>query len=111
MNTLDAPKPTSLAGPCLEKTLVLKNTYGLHARPCALLIKKLRPFHCEVTVSVGAQSSPGDDILGLLMLAAGYDSQVHFRIEWEEAAQAMAVIQQLFDTRFGEAYATHEVLH
>ena len=43
-------------------------------------------------------------ILGLLTLAAGYDSKLTFTVTGREAAAAMRRIANLFETHFREAY-------
>ena len=109
MSTLSAFPAGGIAtarngNPKLQRTFVLRNRNGLHARPCALLISTLRPFQCEIEVQVNDQSANGGSILGLMALAAGYGSKMTFSIAGEQAAEAMAAVKHLFDTSFMEAY-------
>jgi phosphocarrier protein HPr len=97
-----ADGPTKLT---LRHTFAMTNRKGLHARPCALLVKMLRPFACEVKVENNEATASGNSILGLMALAAGYESKLTFIITGSEAARAMAAVQRLFETRFEEAYA------
>jgi phosphocarrier protein len=91
-------------GPPLRQTFLLKNKNGMHARPCALLVKTLRPFRCHVEVEVNGEIANARSIMGLMALAAGYESKMTFSMVGEEASKAMAAVQHLFDTRFQEAY-------
>lgn len=88
----------------LRQTFTMTSRNGLHARPCALLVKTLRPFACEVIVEHDDATASGNSILGLMALAAGFESKLTFIISGKEAAQALAVIQRLFATQFEEAY-------
>ncbi len=97
--------PDSAAVPILRQTFAMTNRNGLHARPCALLAKTLRPFACAVKVEANGAIASGNSILGLMSLAVGFESKLTFTITGREAARAMAAVQRLFDTQFEEAYA------
>jgi phosphotransferase system HPr (HPr) family protein len=98
--------PAATNKPTLRQTFIMTNRNGLHARPCAVLIKTLRPFACDVKVEGNGEAASGNSILGLMALAAGFESKVSFIISGSEAARAMAAVQRLFETRFEEAYAS-----
>lgn len=96
--------PARTSNPTLQQTFVMTNRHGMHAQPCALLVKTLRPFACEVKVERDGEAASGKSILGLMALAAGFGSKLTFMITGSEAARAMAAVQQLFKTQFEEAY-------
>lgn len=101
------PKGVNAATPSrltLRRCFIMTNRNGLHARPCALLVKALRPFACEVRIEHDDAIASGNSILGLMALAAGFESKLLFTITGREAARAMAAVQRLFDTEFEEAY-------
>ena len=87
----------------LCRTFVLKNRRGLHCRPAALLINKLRGFACEMTVENNGTVVDARSILGILSLAAGYESKLTFRASGTEAAPALEEVQRLFETNLVEA--------
>lgn len=89
----------------LRQTFIMTNRNGLQARPCALLIKVLQDFTCGVSVEHDGATADGRSILGLMCLAVGYESKLTFVVSGKDAPQAMAAVQQLFDTNFEEAYA------
>jgi phosphocarrier protein HPr len=97
--------PASPIQPPLRQTFIMTNHNGLHARPCALLIKVLQDFTCGVSVEHDGASANGRSILGLMCLAVGYKSKLTFVVSGKDAPQAMAAVQQLFVTQFEEAYA------
>ncbi|HVV73172.1 MAG TPA: HPr family phosphocarrier protein [Verrucomicrobiae bacterium] len=88
----------------LQRSFTVDLEHGLHARPCALLIKTLRPFSSEVLVEANGEQVSGHSIMGLMMLAAGLGCRITFTITGPDALQAMAAVEHLFATRFAEAY-------
>ena len=84
----------------VRQTFVVNIEHGLHARPCALLVKAVRPYRSIVEVEVDGNKVSGKSILGLMALAAGCSSEITFTIVGEDASQAMAAVQQLFDAHF-----------
>lgn len=91
--------------PTLHQTFVMTNRNGLHARPCALLVRTLRPFACTVEVVASGMVANGQSILGLMSLAVAYGSRLTFIINGSQAARAMSSVQQLFQRQFEETYA------
>src|SRR5581483_290517 len=107
MNAVDLPftsTTTSAGGAPLVQSFVLKTRHGLHTRPCVLLARPLEPYRCRVMVECNGQTADASSILGLLTLAAGYDSKLTFTVTGREAAAAMRRIANLFETHFREAY-------
>ena len=88
----------------LRQTFVVTHIQGMHARPCALIIKALQPFDCTVTVQTGSFVADGRSILGLLSLAAGCHSKLNFTVTGPDAPAAMAAIARLFEKKFEQAY-------
>jgi phosphotransferase system HPr (HPr) family protein len=91
-------------GRTLRETFVLNLEHGLHARPCALLVKTLRPFRSRVEVHLNREKANGHSIMGLMALAAVDKSRLTFVIAGPDAPQAMAAVGRLFETRFEDAY-------
>ena len=93
----------------LRRVLVVPNQWGLHARPCALLVKTLRPFRCDVKVQTDGPVANGHSILSLLGLAAGFGTRLSFTATGIDAAQALAAVERLFESQFEEAYKTKTI--
>ena len=94
-----------LANPrTIRRCFVVGLEHGLHARPCALLIKTLKPFRSEVLVEANGEQASGHSILGLMMLAARLGSRITFTMTGEDAPLAMAAVELLFARQFAEAY-------
>ena len=90
----------------VRRSFVVNIEHGLHARPCALLVKTLEPFRSDVLVEANGERVSGHSILGLMMLAAGFGSVITFSMTGEDAPEAMAAIGRLFATRFADAYGS-----
>jgi phosphocarrier protein HPr len=91
------------AGDCpMSRTLVMDTAHGLHARPAGLLVRCVLPFRCQVMAQCGDGLADVRSLLGLLGLAAGRHSKITFTATGQDAAQALAAIQRLFERRFDE---------
>lgn len=87
-----------------RQTFVLKLEHGLHARPCAMLVKTLQPYLSTVEVEANGEKASGKSILGLMALGAGLGTNITVTIEGEDAFQAMSELERLFSTNFESAY-------
>ncbi len=94
------PSPAS-SGRC-EKELVIENELGLHARPSALFVKTTNRFKSNIAVEKGGESVNGKSIMGLMMLAAGKGTKLKIIAEGQDAAEAIAAIEEIFRKKFNE---------
>jgi phosphotransferase system HPr (HPr) family protein len=88
----------------VSRSFVVNIEHGLHARPCALLVKTLQPYFVNVVIEANGEKASGHSILGLMALAAGYGAKVAVTITGKDAFEAMAAVQDLFETCFDDAY-------
>ena len=86
----------------VEREVTVINKLGLHARASAQLVKLAGAYTSDVRLTFGNQSVDGKNIMGLMMLAATYGSQIMVMAEGEDASQAIERIDALFSDRFGE---------
>lgn len=82
--------------------IIISNKLGLHARAAAKLTQLASKFSSEVFISRGAQRVNAKSIMGVMMLAAGKGVTVRLEASGSDADQALAEIQDLFDSKFGE---------
>ncbi|WP_144634548.1 HPr family phosphocarrier protein [Bordetella genomosp. 13] len=82
--------------------IVISNKLGLHARAAAKLTQLASRFQSEIFISRGAQRVNAKSIMGVMMLAAGMGVTVRLDASGNDADQALADIQSLFDSKFGE---------
>ena len=78
------------------------NELGLHARPAAVFVKTANRFHCDISVHKGSETANGKSIISLLLLAAEHDSHLIIEAHGQDAHQALAELQTLIQSRFGE---------
>ncbi|HQR29397.1 MAG TPA: HPr family phosphocarrier protein [Anaeromyxobacteraceae bacterium] len=86
----------------LEKTFVVVNALGLHARPAALVVQTANRFRSDVQFEKEGFQINAKSIMGVLTLAAGRGTPVLVTCEGEDAADALAAIGKLFESGFGE---------
>lgn len=86
-----------------EKTFIIKNKVGLHARPASLFVKTAAKFKSTITVTHGEASSTAKSILGVLSLSVAKDSKIVVNAEGADAEEALAALQTLIENDFGEA--------
>ena len=93
-----------MSGPMIvQKTFTVPNKLGLHARPAALFVQAVQRFRCKALVSKGDTEVNGKSLMGIMMLAAEHGSQVKVTLEGQDAPQAMAEVDKLFQRKFDEA--------
>ena len=85
-----------------EKTLLIQNELGLHARAATKLVQTASKFPCEITVTKDGNEVNGKSIMGVLMLVASKGTSVTVKAKGDKAAEAVAAICALIDDKFGE---------
>lgn len=85
-----------------EKTLLIQNELGLHARAATKLVQTASKYPCEVTVTKDGHEVNGKSIMGVLMLVASKGTTVTVKAKGDKAAEAVASIVALIDDKFGE---------
>ena len=80
----------------------IKNALGLHARPASIFVQTACNFKSAVIVEKDSDSVNGKSLMGLLMLAAGYGSDITLKISGEDAEQACKALSDLIDNKFNE---------
>ncbi|MEJ2186945.1 MAG: HPr family phosphocarrier protein [Gemmatimonadota bacterium] len=86
----------------VEQTVVIRNRYGLHARPAAEFVKMAGGFECDVWVRRDDTEVNGKSIMGVMMLAAEPGAELTIRAEGADAEQALQQLVALVRNGFGE---------
>ncbi len=86
----------------VSKECTVINRLGIHARPAALFVKVANKFDSDITVEKDGEAVNGKSIMGLMMLAAGYNSKLRITADCHDAARAVLEIEQLFAQKFNE---------
>jgi phosphocarrier protein HPr len=89
-------------GGAVVRTFVIGNRKGLHARASAKFVQTVEKFDADVRVTRGSESVGGTSIMGLMMLAAAPGTSIIVEATGKEAAEVIAALTALIDSRFGE---------
>ncbi len=84
----------------IEKTLVVKNKQGIHARPAAMIVKTANKYEAEVYVEKDGEQVNGKSIMGLMMLAAANGTHLKFVAVGEQGAELLKELEDLFERKF-----------
>jgi len=97
-------KHTRPAAPAraLSKKLVVPNELGLHARPASLLVRLTQQFRSEITIRKGSEEVNGKSVIEVLMLASEKGQELTFTARGDDAAEALAAIEELFRANLAE---------
>ena len=86
----------------IEKTCLIINKLGLHARASAKFVTTASQFECDIKVSRNGRTVNGKSIMGMMMLAAAKDTEITISADGEDAKQALIDIEALINNYFGE---------
>ena len=86
----------------IEKTLIVKNRAGIHARPAALIAQTANKFNCELTLVFGDTEVNAKSIMGVITMAAGYNTSITLKADGSDEREAVQAIEALFDSKFAE---------
>jgi len=82
--------------------LEIQNIKGLHARASAKLVEVIESFDADAAVSKDGETTSGDSIMGLLMLAASIGTFIEVETNGPQANELAAAIENLVADKFGE---------
>jgi len=86
----------------MERTVEIVNKNGLHARPAAEIVKLSSKFKSEITIVRDDLEVNGKSIMGVMMLAAEFGSNIVVRANGDDAEAAINAIAGLVAAKFGE---------
>lgn len=86
----------------VSRVLDIVNSKGLHARASARFVQTVEKFDADVKVTRNGETVGGDSIMGLMMLSAGPGTSIVVEATGVEAAEAIAALEALVSSRFGE---------
>jgi phosphocarrier protein len=84
------------------RVLTICNKKGLHARASARFVQTVEKFDADVRVMRGGEVVGGTSIMGLMMLAASPGTTITVEATGKEAAEVIAALAALIESRFGE---------
>ena len=86
----------------IQRSVMVCNRLGLHARAAAKLVQLANKFQSQVSVSTNHMSADAKSILGVLTLAAAKDTPLVVEVRGPDEEKALAEIVDLIQGKFGE---------
>lgn len=86
----------------ITKTITVNNKEGLHMRPAGVVAKEMGKFACDVTIVFGEKRINAKSLINIISACIKCGSEVTFECDGEDEAEAMARIEELEATNFGE---------
>lgn len=86
----------------VEKILTVQNRAGIHARPAAIIAQTANKFQSEVILSREDAEVNAKSIMGVITMAAGYNTTLTLKVEGPDESECASAIQALFDSKFEE---------
>lgn len=86
----------------IEKIMTVKNRAGIHARPASLIAQTANKFSSEITLEKDEIEVNAKSIMGVIAMAAGYNTTIVLKVEGDDEQDAAVAIERLFETKFEE---------
>jgi len=84
----------------MEKTLIIENEEGLHARPAGILAKKASEFQSQVFIQSGETKINAKSIMSIMTLGLEKNAEITLITEGEDEKEALDALTQLVESRF-----------
>jgi phosphocarrier protein HPr len=85
-----------------ERTVLITNKRGLHARASAKFVTLASTQPVDVSVAKDGQAVTGTSIMGLMMLGAAMGDTITISAEGDGAETAVTALAELVEAKFGE---------
>ncbi|MCX6556594.1 MAG: HPr family phosphocarrier protein [Candidatus Aminicenantes bacterium] len=86
----------------IEKTQVIINKLGLHARAAAKLSHLANMFNANIYLIYNEDKVNAKSLLGILTLAASVGNEIILQASGDDEQQAITAISELFNRKFDE---------
>ncbi len=85
-----------------QKTVLIINERGLHARAATKLVQLAARYPCEIMLEKEGHEVNGKSIMGVLMLVASKGTTLTVKAKGDKAGEAVDEILTLINDKFGE---------
>lgn len=86
----------------IEKTLVVTNKLGIHARPAGMIVDITGQAKSDISIIFDGSKANAKSILNVMMLAIPAGSEVKFEIDGEDEDLVAGQLEGLFNDHFNE---------
>ena len=92
------------SGEICRTRVILKNRYGLHARPAHLFVQTANSYASSLTVGRPDEEDrvDGKSIMGVMMLAAEQGTELELVSEGPDSKDMIRALVELIEANFGE---------
>ena len=84
------------------KTVEIKNSLGIHARPASMIVKTASKFKSKINISKDGIEANAKSIMGLLMLACEQGSKITITADGNDEREAVEALIELINRKFDE---------
>lgn len=81
----------------IERSFILKDKMGLHARPAAMVMMKMLKVQSSVEVRCRGKQADGRDVMGMMALNTVAGDEVVFCIEGPDEDEAMKAVESVLN--------------
>jgi len=81
----------------VKREVVIRNKYGLHARPAAVFVQTANKYESAIKVCKEDQEADAKSIMSLLSLGAENGSVVYLIAEGEDAVEAVVELIKILE--------------
>ena len=86
----------------INKTILIQNKLGLHARSASVFVRTASGFASSVTVSNQHATANGKSIMSMMLLQASLGTEISLEIEGNDEHDAIEAMVTLINNKFGE---------
>mgnify|MGYP000125229372 CR=1 FL=1 len=86
----------------ITKKMIVQNRAGLHARPSSIIVQTASKFQSNITFEKANMVVNAKSIMGVMTMAAGYQTELTVSADGADEAEAVAALEQLFAAKFEE---------
>ena len=79
----------------IEEELLIKNTAGLHCRPCSFIVNEARKFKSDITLIKEEEYANAKNMMDLVILALKQGDKVTLNVKGDDEEKAFAVVKDL----------------
>jgi phosphocarrier protein HPr len=83
----------------IHRTVIIKNKLGIHARPAGQFVRVAAQFKAFIYIGKDGKEVNGKSIMGVLMLAAGFGTELTLRVDGEDEDAAMEALVDLIENK------------
>lgn len=79
----------------IERSFILKDEMGLHARPAAMLMMKMLQVQSDVKIFCKGNTADAKDVMSIMAMNTVAGDEVVFCIEGPDEAEAMKAVESV----------------